>query len=149
MIIHFQAWIFSPSQKKLTGRPIFDQKVRDYLAGGANVVEIDLVRGGRSRDFRVQRGKGQRCPANIFVISPDDPNFAKVYPCPLRENVPAIVVPLRDGEPGFILDLQPLIDRCYTVGRYWMIDHSKQPSPALDENDFKWAEKVWKDSLST
>lgn len=139
--------VVSPSNKTVEGRPVFDQKIRDFLQGGANVVEIDLVRGGRLREFRNASGEGPDTACHIFVMTPAERGLARVYPCPLREPIPAFSVPLRSGDPTVTLALQPLIDRCYRLGRYWTLDREQHHPPALSEADLSWARGVWDEAV--
>ena len=67
------------------------------------------------------------------------PGRREVYPCPLRERLPVIRVPLRVGDPDLPLDIQSLIDRCYESGRYWMLDYGIPPTPPLSAEDAAWA----------
>ena len=136
--------ILSPSNKTAQGRAAFDQKVLDLLRADANVVEIDLVQGGRKRAFSedaLSCGPGSN---HIFVMTPDQTNLAHVYQCPLREPLPAITIPLRPDEKGIKLELQPLLDRCYRNGRYWAIDRSQVPEYLHEGQDRAWAEEEWK-----
>jgi hypothetical protein len=47
------------------------------------------------------------------------------------------------GEAEPILNLQPLVDRVYEKGRYYLaIDYTKPPQPPLSEDDRQWAETL-------
>ena len=66
-----------------------------------------------------------------------------MYLCPLRQALPTIRVPLRLGEPDVPLVLQPLADRCYRTGRYWLSSPSAktlQP-PLTDAGEAAWVEE--------
>jgi hypothetical protein len=65
----------------------------------------------------------------------------EVYLCPLREPLPAIRVPLRITDPDMPLALQPLVDRCYQVGRYWQLDHTRPPEPPVAPEDEAWLDE--------
>ena len=43
--------------------------------------------------------------------------------------MPAIRIPLRPTDKDIVLDLQPLIDRCYEVGRYCEGRFAEDPEP--------------------
>ncbi len=133
--------VTSPANKTLSGRKEFEKKVRELLQAGVNVMEIDLIRGGRAaRDER--GGKWPTEPYQIIVNRPQKSGLAEVYPCRLRDPLPVVPVPLRAHESDTFLDLQPLIDRCYTLGRYWMLPYAEDPKPTLDEADLTWARKL-------
>ena len=131
--------VTSPANKTRTGRDQFERKVSDFLQGGVSVMEIDLIRGGyAARDER--QGDWPSEPCQVIVSRAHRARVNEVYPCPLREPLPVVRVPLRHGEPDAALDLQPLIDRCYRLGRYWNADYNEAPSPALTEDDLEWAQ---------
>ncbi|MFT5192652.1 MAG: hypothetical protein ACI9DF_005252 [Verrucomicrobiales bacterium] len=69
-------------------------------------------------------------------------DHCEVYPCPLRDPLPAIRVPLRHGEREVVLDLQPLIDRCYKIGRYHLLLPYEETPGALTAEDQNWAKEV-------
>ena len=132
--------ILSPANKTKTGREEFERKVRDLILGGVSVVEIDLIRGGRgARDVR--QGNWPDEPCQILVGRPWNRQVVEVYPCPLRDSLPVVGVPLRESDADATLDLQPLLDRCYEGGRYWMLPYQEALSPALSESDFAWTQE--------
>ncbi len=134
--------ILSPANKVGDGHRHYRDKVTRLLYGGVSVVEIDLIRGGEARQIRPCGEGGAELLSSlhrIYVMTPDQPKQARVYPCHLRQPIPKISIPLRPGEAEISLDLQPLIDRCYTRGRYWAIDRECDPEPALSSSDLDWA----------
>ncbi len=133
--------VTSPHNKSVRGREAFERKIDDFLHGGVSVVEIDLVRGGLgARDSRM--GEWPQEPSQIIVNRSWRMSCAEVYPCPLRERVPAFRVPLRVGEPDVALDLQPLLDECHLLGRYWQLRYSEPPAGPLSEEDLLWAREI-------
>jgi hypothetical protein len=130
--------VTSPSNKTLHGRADFERKVRDLLEAGVNVMEIDLIRIGEAAQNH-RPGKWPNEPCQVIVNRAQRPGQTEVYPCPLRESLPAVRVPLRPHEPDAGLDLQKLVDQAYTRGRYWMLPYDKDPIPPLSDSDLKWA----------
>ena len=56
-----------------------------------------------------------------------------------RQSIPPVPIPLMMGEVEPILELQPLLERVYEKGRYYLaIDYKKQPQPLLSEEDRRW-----------
>ena len=47
--------------------------------------------------------------------------------------------PMREGEPDLILDLQPMVDRAYTVGQY-PSDYARPLDPPKEAEDVAWAD---------
>jgi hypothetical protein len=139
--------LLSPSNKEEgEARANWKRKRFDYLRGGINVVEIDLLRGGawalpdRSLLKPVPPG---RVFHYVGVTRP--PRFTRheFYVLPLRQRLPAIRVPLRRTDPDAALDLQILIDQCYERGRYdSIIDYSRVPHPPLPDEEATWAKEM-------
>lgn len=119
------------------------RKREEYHDGGANLLEIDLFRGGRRTEQWVDSHIPQerRSPYLALVRHAEGEFEWELYPLPLRQRLPAIPVPLRPTEPQLILDLQPLIDRAYANGRY-PIDYAKPPAPPFEGEDAAWADEL-------
>lgn len=115
---------------------------RTYLQSHVNLVEIDLLRGGRhtvALPAENVRPPGDSARGIVCVMRDAKPTRREVYYLPLRERLPAIRIPLRITDADVVLDLQPLIDRCYRTGGYWQTDYSRPPEPPLNEADAAWA----------
>ena len=142
--------LLSPSNKE-EGEPRLNWKRKrfDYLRGGINLVEIDLLRGGGwtlpDRSLLKPVPPGRVC---YYVCVTRPPWFTRheFYVLPLRQRLPIIRVPLRRTDPDAGLDLQSLVDQCYERGRYHSeIDYSQPPYPPLTEEEAAWV----KEALST
>lgn len=137
--------ILSPANKTKAGRDTFESKMTEFWSRGVNTVEIDLIRGGlTARDVRP--GNWPEDPFHIIVTRGESPETQQVYKCPLREALPVFLIPLRSHEPDLPFDLQPLIDRCYERGRYWLLDYETDPVPGLSDSDIDWARDVISES---
>ena len=133
----------SPSNKLGDGLSVFVNKRTELLAGGTNVVEIDLVREGNWR-----RLLGAQCPAKAesayraTLRVPSHPTDIFVHPFPLREPLPTINIPLRPNESPCQLPLQPLIEDAYKGGRYGRtLDYTLDCDPPLAGPDAVWADE--------
>ena len=119
-------------------------KLKRYIDGGANVVEIDLLRSTRERlavpmaDLPADR-QAAYCTC---VSRAADPDLWAAYPMPLRDPLPVVPVPCRQGEPEVPLALQPIIDRIYDEGGYDSIDYAVPARPPLPPDDATWATDV-------
>jgi hypothetical protein len=139
--------LLSPSNKE-PGQTQLDwrRKRHDYLRGGINLVEMDLLRGGawtlpdRSLLKTIPAG---RILHHVCVTRPPRWGRYEFYVIPLRQRLPAIRVPLRRTDPDVPLDLQKLIDLCYERGRYGeQLDYTKPPNPPLPEEEALWAREI-------
>ncbi|HBJ87641.1 MAG TPA: hypothetical protein DDZ88_28045, partial [Verrucomicrobiales bacterium] len=110
-----------------------------------NLVEIDLLRGGRHSVALPPdqvRAPGDSARGLVCVLRDAQPTSRELYYMPLRERLRAIRIPLRPTDADVVLDLQPLIDRCYRTGGYWQTDYSLPPEPPLSETDLVWARDI-------
>ena len=135
--------VLSPANKTEGGLPIYRRRQQHFLASGVNLVEIDLVRGG-AHAVTIHRDR-LTLPAGTCHLVCVARSFDRasprleVYPCPLREPLPTIRVPLRRGDPDVALALQTLVDRCYRTGRYWLSNTTRAlVPPAADESESAW-----------
>ena len=117
------------------------QKQAEVLLSDASLVEIDLVRSGR----RVLALPAAEIPSqfeqdHLVCVSPGWVRGRReLYPLPLRLPLPAIPIPLRKGETRVNLDLQALVARTYTTGRYELTNYSVDPEPPLSPEASAWA----------
>jgi hypothetical protein len=107
-------------------------------------LEIDLIRGGRSA---VAIASDRLPPAQgtghlVCVARPrTGVERREVYLSPLRERLPTIRVPLRLDDPDAPLAIQPLLDRCYRMGRHWLAAYARPLDPPLPADEAAWADE--------
>lgn len=134
--------LLSPANKESAwGR--YKLKQNDHLQSTASLVEIDLLRGGRFALPVAEEHLRKPDGACYYVCCSRAwrPATREVYCCPLRERLPAIRIPLRSTDRDIVLDLQPLIDRCYEVGRYYKGRFDDAPGPPFPPEDAAWVEE--------
>jgi hypothetical protein len=137
--------ILSPTNKLPgEGRSTYRRRQRDYLAAGINLVEIDLIRTG---DYVLSAPwmsipPEKHAPYMACIFRAAKPELRMLYPMPLRERLPIIPIPLREGDRDIVLDLQQLIDQCYQRGRYNVINYEKDPTPSLAPADARWMDEL-------
>ena len=144
--------ILSPSNKTPgeSGRTQYIEKQRELHNSRVNVVEIDLLRGGRhttlARREQVIAAVGS-FDYHISIRKMDDLEQAHVHAFRLDQRVPEIVVPLLPGDGGTTVDLQAVFDRCYDTGPYRRAAPYRQaPEPPLTPEQAAWAEKLLRDN---
>lgn len=117
------------------GRGALLEKRRVLLQGGANWLEIDLLRGGE----RPEPVAG-RSDYVVVLYRPDHPGLW-VWFIDLRDRLPVVAVPLRPPFPDLPLDLQKVLDDAYERARYAdQIDYTgPAPPPSLSPADAAWA----------
>ncbi len=144
--------ILSPSNKR-TGddREAYEDKQREVLTSDTNLIELDLLRGGR----RILTDPGLADmihgldPPPTYLVWVNRswrrvPKLAayQIFPVGLRELLPCIPVPLKRDDDDVLLDLQVIFNRAYDTGPYrrGAVDYSAPPPPpALGDEDAVWA----------
>jgi hypothetical protein len=133
--------LLRPSNKTGDGVERYKAKQRTYLQSKANLVEIDLLRDGRLVLPVPLHGRDAGTCYYICISRAWRPQLREVYHCPLRERLPAFRLPLRETDADVVLDLQPLIDRCYETGRYYLNPHDVDPSPPFSGEEAVWVKE--------
>jgi hypothetical protein len=135
----------SPANKVgLAGPQAYLRKQREYLEGGLNLVEVDLIRVGKF----VLAVPEERLPAAcrtpyLACVRRTTRRWqAEVYPLPLRQRLPNLPVPLRADDKDAVLQLQVLLDDCYRDGRYQRLDYRAELTPPLEADDAGWADAL-------
>jgi hypothetical protein len=132
--------ILSPGNKNGDGWQNYIAKRRTLLESPINLVEIDLLLGGRPV-FAESRAKLPLLDAAHYCIhtkrAGEEMRREIVRPL-LREPLPVIRIPLRKGERDAFIDLQPLVNQVYEVGRYHMLDYRRLPDVPLSPADREW-----------
>jgi hypothetical protein len=137
--------VISPTNKRAgEGKRLYLQERQDMMLGGANTVEIDLLRSG---DWLLPISPERIMPAHqttylAWIWRVRDPNRLTVVRIPLRARLPVLPIPLRDTDAEVALDLQSILDQCYRNGGYDDIDYRTPPSPPLSDADRDWAETL-------
>ena len=132
--------ILSPAYKIGSGWQEYMAKRRTLLESNINLVEIDLLLGGRAV-FPEGFAKLPSLEATHYFISikrAGETNRREVYRPLLREPLPVIRIPLRRGEKDVFIDLQPLVNQIHEVGRYHMLDYKRLPDLPLSIADQEW-----------
>lgn len=136
--------VVSPSNKfGGPGRDSYLSKQTDVRSSTAHLVEIDLLRTGHHVLAVPQWAVRARRPYDYLVsvnrAKPPRKRF-ETYPTVLRQRLPRIRVPLAEGDPDVLLDLQAAVARVYDSGAYAArIDYQKPCEPPLAEADQAWA----------
>ncbi len=131
----------SPSNKREgPGRDLYVKKQSEVLASDANLVEIDLLRGG---DPTVALPGPDTPPSSYrVVVCRARDRFLKreVYPIALRDRLPRVAIPLLERDPDVVLDLPAVFAEAYEKGAYARrVDYREAPVPALQGDDPTWA----------
>jgi hypothetical protein len=130
--------VLSPSNKSSgkKGRKLYLRKRNALLLGKANLVEIDLVRGGRRMPMVEP---WPNCPYYLLVGRESRVPYCRVWPAYFDRPLPEIPVPLADSDPDLPLALQPMIEAVYDRSRYARrLDYVKPLTPPLSAEETTW-----------
>lgn len=131
--------LLSPSNKTAgDDRTQHVLKCRRLLASPANLVEIDLLRGGE----RMPWVGVPPCDYLIAVSRAHERPRVGFWPTRLRDRLPVIPVPLRPGQPEPTLDLQALLHKVYDDAGYEDHIYRRPPEPRLPPPDDTWAADI-------
>jgi hypothetical protein len=132
--------ILSPSNKAPgEGRGAYEEKRRQVLSTRTNLVEIDLLRGGRPMQMQPPPQGDYR----ILVRAGWERPQARLYACSTRQALPEVPVPLRRGEPEARLPLGQLFADIYARAHYDLrLDYRQPPEPPLSPLDAAWADEL-------
>ena len=135
--------ILSPVNKQRSHDAHLDyqRKRRDLLRSSANLLEIDLLRGG------VRPALQQPVPAAPYYVMLSkaiNRPYVKVWPIPLNAHLPIVPVPLLEPDPDLLLDLGAVVASVYERGGYdARIDYRNPvPPPTLDESEMEWVARL-------
>lgn len=134
--------VLSPTNKTpgSDGRGLYLRKRLSVLESRTNLVEIDLLRGGR-RLPTLERLK----PADYiaFVCRGQSRPRADVDAWDLRRPLPLVPIPLAADDREVALDLQAAFSRVYDdFGYDYSLDYAQPVQPPLSEADAEWAERL-------
>lgn len=131
--------LLSPKNKRTgEGRDAYERKRNRILSSQTNLVEIDLLRGGKPLAIESQNLNTYR-----ILISPSDLRpQANLYAFGLWDMIPTVMIPLRPSEAALRLNLQTLLNRVYDRGRYGLaIDYQRSLTPVLSPSDRQQLQK--------
>jgi hypothetical protein len=137
--------VLSPENKSGgDGRRSYLQKRRELWKGGANLIEIDVLRAGRATiNVTAAQLRRLRPWHHVVVVSRRHPRRREVYAVPLRNRLPRVGVPLGEGDRDVTLDLQAAFTRCYDEGPYpELLHYHGRPPGRLGPEDVSWCENV-------
>jgi len=128
--------LLSPVNKN-GGRGQYIEKRQLLLRQKINLVEIDLLRGGR----RISFSKALADDDYFGFVSRSEPQaICEVYHWSVRRQLPRLPVPLRLEDGDVAIDLQEIFGGTFNRGRYdRQIDYHKEPpAPPFSPDDTEW-----------
>ena len=131
--------LLSPTNKQPgENRRRYLAKRAELLNSSVHLVEIDLLRCPRP----MPADQRPACTYSVLVSRAGQRPQAGFWPLGLRDPLPTVPVPLRNGEPDARLNLRDVIDRVYDESGYRYFLYSHDPDPPLDGDDDAWARSL-------
>ncbi len=134
--------VLSPSNKRkgTEGWDLYLRKRQAQLLGAANLVEIDLLRGGQRMPM-LDPWPGS--PYTLLVSRMHSISHrCRVWPAFSLRPLPIIPVPLDRPDADVPLNLQPMIETVYAQSRYAMsINYSKPPTLPMNAEEIAWMQQ--------
>jgi hypothetical protein len=132
--------VLSPSNKRpgTEGWELYLRKRQSLLLGKANLVEIDLLRGGQ----RMPMLDPWPDSPYTLTVSRAKSELCQVWRAHFRTPLPSIPVPLARPDADIALEIQSMIDGIYQRFRYERsIDYSRPLTPPLAPEETAWLEQ--------
>jgi hypothetical protein len=137
--------VLSPSNKtpNAEGRRLYLQKQRELLRSSVHLMEIDLLRYGQHTVF---------VPLEVLKRVRSDWDYlvalhragwggatAEVWFVSLTERLPRVVLPLLEGDPEVVIDLQAALNEVYQEGQYHsLLNYEANPPGTLSDEQMAW-----------
>ncbi|WP_394796394.1 DUF4058 family protein [Armatimonas sp.] len=138
--------VLSPANKSTTvGRREYLQKQALALESESHLLEIDLLRGGRYILAPPEDLLRAECPTWDYLLCLHRARGAEFeyWPVHLTERLPRVAVPLTEGIPDVVLDMQDVLDRAYDFGGLARsISYAAEPEPPLLPAALEWATEL-------
>lgn len=139
--------ILSPSNKREDGEgaAAYRAKQAESLKSDVNLVEIDLLRGGRHTVAVPAPALKKHRPFHYLAVirRASRPRRREVYPIRLQSKLPRLPIPLVPPDADVVVDLQSLVERAWKCGAYGRtIDYAAPPEPPFAAEDEAWLKSV-------
>jgi hypothetical protein len=138
--------IVSPANKVegSRGRKSYNDKRVEIMNSPCHLVEIDLLRGGKSLLPVTAWDKGDYF---VHVSRAGPPGHHRpngvIWPVRLHQRLPVIPIPLTPDVPEVSLDLQIIVNSAYDRAGYDLaIDYRDEPTSPLRPQPRAWADKL-------
>ncbi len=132
----------SPTNKRGDGRNEYLERRRKLMIGGVNLMEVDLLRGGKRVPMA---GTLPSASYFIFLTRARNRPLTEVWPVGLGQSLPVVPVPLLEGDSDAGLDLQRAFTQVYDeCGMGISTKYHRPPAVRLSEEQQAWATQCLK-----
>jgi hypothetical protein len=133
--------VLSPTNKQGEGRQQYEAKRQNLLDSRCHLIEIDLLRKGKPMAFS---GNISVMHYRILISRSQQRPRADLYGFNLQDVMPVFPIPLETDVPEVPIDLKPLLDNLYDLGRFGLQVNYQQepPEPKLSDSDQEWCDRL-------
>jgi Protein of unknown function (DUF4058) len=133
--------VLSPTNKRAgKGRKVYESKRRQVLSSPTHLIEIDLLRGGKSMQIL---NPIPQTDYRILISRENCRPQAQLYAFSIRQEIPKFLLPLQPGDSEPVVDLQNLLMGVYDrAGFDLAINYNLEPLPPLKKEDRVWADAL-------
>ncbi len=132
--------VLSPTNKRGEGYKEYLGKRARTLSSTAHLLEIDLLRVGKRVPMQQPLPD---MPYFVFLSRANRRPITEIWPIRLQDPLPTVPVPLLEGDPDVMLDLQAAWTSAYDAFGYDLsVDYTRPSEVPLAGEDAKWAEEV-------
>lgn len=128
------------------GRDSYLSKQREVRESQAHLVEIDLLRAGQHVLAVPERFARQSADYRYLMCvnrAGDVRDHDDLYPKRLEDPLPRMSIPVANGDPDVVLDLQAALGRVFEAGAYASRLDYDQPCPSpLSPEERSWVRKT-------
>ncbi|HVW01282.1 MAG TPA: DUF4058 family protein, partial [Planctomycetaceae bacterium] len=121
-------------------------KRQEYWDAGTNLVEIDLLRGGRPT-ARIEQEKLEalRPWDYLVLVTRHRPYRQEVYAFRMSDPIPCVPIPLSGADPDVPLDLQSAFAQCWEGGPYPdLLRYEGDPPVRCSAEELAWSRTLLK-----
>jgi Protein of unknown function (DUF4058) len=131
--------VVSPGNKSTeSGRRAYLEKRAEAKAGGANLVEIDLLLQGQPL-LEYSRDGLPEWDYAVTVTKATHPDRFEIYTVTMQKRLPRFRLPLSGDDRDTVVDMHVMFSRCYDQGSFASkIDYQRDPSVTLSAEDRCW-----------
>src|SRR5438067_7962044 len=135
--------VVSPTNRTTSsGRQAYLDTRKEARAGGATLVEIDLVLQGQPM-LDYSRENLPEWDYAVTVTRASQPERHEIYTATLQKRLPRFRLPLASDDRDTVLDLHTAFSRCYDqVGFANRVDYKRDPTTKLNDAHRAWLQQV-------
>jgi len=129
--------VLSPKRKRPgRGRDLYERQREVIFGSDSHFVEIDLLRGWEPSSIY---GPDESGDYRILISRSEQRPRAQLYTWSVKEQIPAIMLPLKSADDDLLLALKPAVDQACDRTDL-LVNYQQAPLPPLHREESMWLE---------